>query len=163
MKQMFQPKRIESFVWQANMLRIGGGFKAHILFRRFLQEANHAWNSEALYDSIWRTVYGLRSSICNPCALSTQAFTSLPLSFLRLFGLVLYWIKSKVAATPRAKARVWSEQRYEFGKEVGPFSWISTSLTSLGIFLLFSKCSRQLESNAAYSCAGRFAETPHSS
>lgn len=48
----------------------------------------------------------------------TQAFTSLPLSFLRLFGLVLYWIKSKFAATPRAKARVWSEQRYEFGTEV---------------------------------------------
>ena len=47
-----------------------------------------------------------------------QAFTSLPLSFLRLFGLVLYWIKSKFAATPRAKARVWSEQRYEFGTEV---------------------------------------------
>jgi len=47
-----------------------------------------------------------------------QAFTSLPLSFLRIVGLVLYWIKSKLAATPRARARVWSEQQYEYGKEV---------------------------------------------
>jgi hypothetical protein len=47
-----------------------------------------------------------------------QAFTSLPLSFLRIVGLILYWVKSKLAATPRAKARVWSEQRYEFGQEV---------------------------------------------
>jgi len=49
-----------------------------------------------------------------------QAFTSLPLSFLRIIGLILYWVKSKLAATPRAKARVWSEQRYHFGSEAGP-------------------------------------------
>ena len=53
-------------------------------------------------------------------ATNVQAFTSLPLSFLRLFGLVMYWIKSKLAATPRAKARVWSEQQYQFGVEVIP-------------------------------------------
>ena len=53
-------------------------------------------------------------------AINVQAFTSLPLSFLRLFGLVIYWIKSKLAATPRAKARVWEEQRYQFGTEVIP-------------------------------------------
>lgn len=50
--------------------------------------------------------------------LRLQAFTSLPLSFLRLIGLVLYWVRSKFAATPRAKARVWSERRYQYGPQV---------------------------------------------
>ena len=49
-----------------------------------------------------------------------QAFTSLPFSFLRVIGLVLYSIQSKFAATPRAKARLGTEQQYKYGPQVCP-------------------------------------------
>eukprot|EP01025_Chloroclados_australasicus_P018159 TRINITY_DN1940_c0_g1_i1.p1 TRINITY_DN1940_c0_g1~~TRINITY_DN1940_c0_g1_i1.p1 ORF type:complete len:953 (-),score=103.81 TRINITY_DN1940_c0_g1_i1:1934-4792(-) len=43
---------------------------------------------------------------------------SKPISFLRLPGLVIYWVLSKLAATERAKNRLWQEQTMLYGPEI---------------------------------------------
>lgn len=44
-----------------------------------------------------------------------QALLAKPLSLLRLFGLVMFWLRTRLAATERAKAQVWQDQRATYG------------------------------------------------
>ena len=53
-----------------------------------------------------------------------QALAATPVGFLRIVGFVLYWLMSRVAATERAKARLWQRQIQRYGPIV--------SLASLG-------------------------------
>ena len=47
-----------------------------------------------------------------------QALTSIPVQFLRIFGVVLFWVLSLLAGTERAKARRWSNRWIKFGPDV---------------------------------------------
>ena len=47
-----------------------------------------------------------------------QALTSIPISFLRIVGVLLFWILTLLSGTERAKARRWSNQYISFGKDV---------------------------------------------
>ncbi|KAL4447960.1 hypothetical protein ABPG75_005179 [Micractinium tetrahymenae] len=47
--------------------------------------------------------------------LMLQALLAKPLSLLRLPGLVVFWLRHRLAATERAKARVWEEQQQTYG------------------------------------------------
>jgi Calcium-dependent channel, 7TM region, putative phosphate len=47
-----------------------------------------------------------------------SALWTSPFSGLRLIGLLLYWIKSKIAATEKARARLWQEQTAKYGADV---------------------------------------------
>ena len=43
------------------------------------------------------------------------------MGFLRIIGVVLYWFLSRIAATERAKARLWQRQTSKYGAIVsGP-------------------------------------------
>ena len=44
-----------------------------------------------------------------------QALAAIPVGFLRIVGFVLYWLMSRVAATERAKARLWQRQIQRYG------------------------------------------------
>ena len=59
--------------------------------------------------------------LCMPHHLAAlQALSTKPWAFLRLFGLVIYYLKSAMATTARAKQRLWEEQDMDYGTEVGP-------------------------------------------
>ncbi|GAB4818294.1 hypothetical protein N2152v2_005340 [Parachlorella kessleri] len=47
-----------------------------------------------------------------------QGLLSKPLSLLRLADLVKFWLKSRLAATQRARARLWQDQTLEWGTVV---------------------------------------------
>ena len=47
-----------------------------------------------------------------------QVLSTKPIGFLRLVGLLFYYIKSGFATTARARARLWQEQTMSFGSEV---------------------------------------------
>jgi hypothetical protein len=47
-----------------------------------------------------------------------QALAATPVGFLRIVGLVLFWIKSIFSATERAKARLWQKQTMKYGPVV---------------------------------------------
>lgn len=47
-----------------------------------------------------------------------QALSSKPIGFLRIVGLLFYYIKSGFATTARARARLWQDQHMSFGSEV---------------------------------------------
>lgn len=49
-----------------------------------------------------------------------QALAAVPVGFLRLVGLVLFWLLSRIAATERAKARLWQHQTMKYGPIVRP-------------------------------------------
>jgi hypothetical protein len=51
---------------------------------------------------------------------AAQALAATPIGFLRLVGVVLYWLLSRIAATERAKARLWQEQIMKYGPIVRP-------------------------------------------
>ena len=48
-----------------------------------------------------------------------QALSTKPWAFLRLFGLAIYYFRSAIATTARAKQRLWEEQDMDYGTEVG--------------------------------------------
>ncbi len=52
-----------------------------------------------------------------------QALAAVPVGFLRIVGFVLYWLKSRLAATERAKARLWQRQIQRYGPivSIAPF------------------------------------------
>lgn len=50
--------------------------------------------------------------------MSPQALSSKPIGFLRIVGLLFYYIKSGFATTARARARLWQDQHMSFGSEV---------------------------------------------
>jgi len=52
--------------------------------------------------------------------LSVQALAAVPIGFLRIVGLVLFWLLSRIAATERAKARLWQNQTMKYGPIVSP-------------------------------------------
>jgi hypothetical protein len=47
-----------------------------------------------------------------------SALWTSPFSGLRIIGLLIYWIKSKIAATEKARARLWQEQTAKYGSDV---------------------------------------------
>lgn len=47
-----------------------------------------------------------------------QGLNAAPLGFLRLVGVVLFWLLSILAGTERAKARRWSQQSLTYGGQV---------------------------------------------
>lgn len=47
-----------------------------------------------------------------------QALSSKPIGFLRIVGLLFYYIKSGFATTARARARLWQDQNMSYGSEV---------------------------------------------
>ncbi len=47
-----------------------------------------------------------------------QALSSKPIGFLRLVGLLAYYIKSGFASTARARARLWQNQQMSFGSDI---------------------------------------------
>lgn len=49
-----------------------------------------------------------------------QALAAIPVGFLRIVGFALYWLMSRVAATERAKARLWQRQIQRYGPIVSP-------------------------------------------
>ena len=63
----------------------------------------------------------LFSSMQTLVALPDQALAAVPVGFLRIVGLVLYWLLTRVAATERAKARLWQRQTAKYGPTVRPY------------------------------------------
>lgn len=49
-----------------------------------------------------------------------QALAKTPLSLMRLVSLVIFWIKSKLAGTERAKERCWKNQEMKYGTMIAP-------------------------------------------
>ena len=49
------------------------------------------------------------------CVWHVQALAAIPIGFLRIVGFVLYWLLSRIAATERAKARLWQRQIQKYG------------------------------------------------
>jgi hypothetical protein len=47
-----------------------------------------------------------------------QALSSVPLAFLRIVSLVIFFILSRLAATERAKGRLWQNQFMSYGTAV---------------------------------------------
>lgn len=52
------------------------------------------------------------------CVMHLQALSSKPIGFLRLVGLLGYYIKSGFASTARARARLWQNQQMSFGSDI---------------------------------------------
>lgn len=52
--------------------------------------------------------------------MNVQALAAVPVGFLRIVGFVLYWLLSRIAATERAKARLWQRQIQKYGPIVSP-------------------------------------------
>lgn len=50
--------------------------------------------------------------------MALSALWTTPFSGLNVIGLVIYWIKSKIAATEKARARLWQEQHAKYGAAV---------------------------------------------
>lgn len=51
-------------------------------------------------------------------AIHLQALSSKPIGFLRLVGLLGYYIKSGFASTARARTRLWQNQQMSFGSDI---------------------------------------------
>jgi hypothetical protein len=67
------------------------------------------------------TVLGVsapQSAIFFMTFLLLSALLTRPLSILRIVPLVLFWVKSKLAGTERAKARLWQDQKASYGARV---------------------------------------------
>ena len=47
-----------------------------------------------------------------------QAFIKQPLGLLRLPGLVIFWLRYRLATTDRQKARVWEQSYMKYGTNV---------------------------------------------
>ena len=79
--------------------------------------------------------------------MAVLAFLTVPLGGLRIVGLLLFWVKGKIAATERARARLWQDQFALYGADVSlhtrahppflhlnpislPSSWVEPSLCS---------------------------------
>ena len=52
------------------------------------------------------------------CKCMMQALAAVPVGFLRIIGFVLFWLMSRLAATERAKARLWQRQIQKYGPVV---------------------------------------------
>lgn len=69
-----------------------------------------------------------------------QGLSSKPVGFLRLVGLLFYNIKSQLASTQRARARLWQEQHMSFGSEVPCCPTVPTLSPSIST----SRCSTKV-------------------
>jgi hypothetical protein len=47
-----------------------------------------------------------------------RALLTVPLTILRVVPLALFWVKSRLASTERAKARLWQRQLFSYGTVV---------------------------------------------
>ena len=56
-----------------------------------------------------------------PAANPAQAFFAAPFQFVNVVGVIVFWIKGRLAATERAKARLWQEQYSQYGTSVSKF------------------------------------------
>ena len=52
--------------------------------------------------------------------LALSAFWTVPFGGLGIIGLLIYWVKGKIAATEAARARLWQEQYAKYGADVRP-------------------------------------------
>ncbi|KAI7841239.1 hypothetical protein COHA_005076 [Chlorella ohadii] len=68
-----------------------------------------------------------------------QALLAKPLSLLRLWDLVVYWLRSRLAATERAKARAWSDQCAIYGGLIPGRHDTVTMLLGLVFCLIYVK------------------------
>ena len=59
--------------------------------------------------------------------LALSAFWTTPFGGLGIVGLILYWVKGKIAATEAARARLWQEQYAKYGADVRVNSHLTTS------------------------------------
>ena len=50
--------------------------------------------------------------------LALTAFWTTPFGGLGIVGLILYWVKGKIAATEAARARLWQQQYAQYGADV---------------------------------------------
>ena len=50
--------------------------------------------------------------------LALSAFWTVPFGGLGIVGLLIYWVKGKIAATEAARARLWQEQYAKYGADV---------------------------------------------
>lgn len=66
--------------------------------------------------SFWLTFYAL------------SALWTVPFSGLNIIGLIIYWIKSKIAATEKARARCWQDQKVSYGANVSSSIPSTTSI-----------------------------------
>lgn len=53
--------------------------------------------------------------------MAVLTFLTTPLGGLRVVGMILYYIKTKIAATERARARLWQDQFAQYGADVRPY------------------------------------------
>ena len=51
-----------------------------------------------------------------------QAFIKSPMQLLRLPGLIFFWLKYRMATTPRQKAAVWQDTHLKYGTNVSSSS-----------------------------------------
>ena len=54
-----------------------------------------------------------------------QAFIKHPLQLLRLPGLIIFWLKYRLATTPRQKAAVWQDTHLKYGTNVISYSGVT--------------------------------------
>ena len=66
-----------------------------------------------------------------------QALAAMPVGFLRIVGFILYWLLSRIAATERAKARLWQRQIQKYGPIVSQF-YLHISPLPAAAVLIFS-------------------------
>ncbi|KAK9804434.1 hypothetical protein WJX72_012500 [[Myrmecia] bisecta] len=92
-------------------------FFGSFLVGSFLTQANQWIKDPASALNLLGTAAPL-TSIFFMTYLVLQGFSAKPLNFLRIVGLVLFWIQSKLAATERAKARLWQNQTMAYGDQV---------------------------------------------
>ena len=71
--------------------------------------------------------------------LPDQALAAVPVGFLRIVGLVLYWLLTRIAATERAKARLWQRQVSKYGPIVSALTMMQRTVVHS---LLQSACMR---------------------
>lgn len=53
---------------------------------------------------------------------AVQALSGIPVQFLRIVGIILFWVLTLLSGTERAKARRWSNQYMQFGPDVSPIT-----------------------------------------
>ena len=54
--------------------------------------------------------------------MALKAFFAVPFAGLSVTGLLLFWVKGKIAATERARARLWQDQFALYGADVSAAS-----------------------------------------
>ena len=66
--------------------------------------------------------------------LALSAFWTTPFGGLGIIGLLIYWVKGKIAATEAARARLWQEQYAKYGADVRLSNATAVSGVNIPIF-----------------------------